>query len=510
MKALFIIWTQFFWGMDWGEVNQGAWSLHGAEIRKTSTIRAPRAYTLLLNGANSYGLPYQVADSREQAAGDSVVSECISLSFYPVYVSFGYQRGGLMEPPEADDTLSLWALNAQGEWERIWYAVGAIQGDTTFNFITLPLADSKWYHSCFRLKWSVWGSTYGPYDNWHIAYTYIHSDTSFQRTLFWQSLPRVYGGEYGIWFPGAALRDSQVIACLGGEVGIASEARIWLNGSLLDSWSGNLTGEDTIRLRAPRPFSPGAYVIEWEASSFTGYLQRLRDVLFLGEHIWGYDDGEMEKGYGVRQAGIPFCQVFDLDSTESITRVGLRFFPVPTQYGKTFQLCIWKLSDGLTPLYAKYESVRVDSLGDWTWYAIDTPLALTGRIGVGFIQADNQPLGIGWDASCSKGELVWVGSMGVWTPSQIPGCMMLRIEKAPAIMGIFSESQRRSKVPAFLHVGEVFTLEGKGEGWVKVWDLTGREITTWQKGQVQQAPNQAGYYVWREDGGEGGHLVVVP
>lgn len=60
-----LIWVQVLWGVEWGG-DTLPWTLYGAELRKTSALAAPRAYTLLLNGAAAAGLPYQTDNPRLQ------------------------------------------------------------------------------------------------------------------------------------------------------------------------------------------------------------------------------------------------------------------------------------------------------------------------------------------------------------------------------------------------------------------------------------------------------------
>lgn len=500
-----LIWAQLLWGGEWGQTPI-PWTLYGAELRKTSAMAAPRAYTLLLNGADARGLPYQTDNPRLQGPVDSAVSECISLTG-PAFVAFAYQRGGLMEPPEGDDTLSLWGLTDQGTWERLWYAEGSPQADSTFTVMYVPLADPKWFHPCLRLKWTTWGSTYGAYDNWFIAYTYLLADTAEGPVAFFQQLPRVYGGAYGSWPVSTELPESLLTLRISGQTGTSATLTLYQEGSPFASRSLVLGSQDTFQLRAPRPTAPGIYPLSWELALPSSFSTVLHDTLRLEGSVWGYDDDEVETGYGLRQVGVAACQEFRLDSARRIARVGMRFFAVPTQYGKPFQLGIWQLDEGTTPLYVKFERVNVDS--EWVWYAIDTPIVLQGRIGVGFLQADDKPLGIGWDASYEGQSRVWVQSGSGWEPSRLSGCLFLRIEMAPASTALPVGQLQRISLPAQLRAGELFWIEAPGQARIWVWDAAGRLITIWEAGQ-QQAPNIPGLYFLQPEGHSGTRMLVLP
>lgn len=500
-----LLWAQILWGSEWGESTL-PWTLYGAELRKTSAVASPRAYTLLLNGADAAGLPYQTDNPRLQGPADSALSDCIPLSG-PAFVAFAYQRGGLMEPPEADDTLSLWGLTAQGTWERLWHAEGTLQADSTFTVVYLPLDEPKWFHSCLRLKWTTWGSTYGAYDNWFIAYTYVQADTVNGPVGYFRQLPRVYGGAYGSWPPEVPLPDSLLTVQVEGQVGTQATLTLYQGGSPLVSRPVVLGVQDTFQLRAPRPTVPGRYALSWELSTPSASPIVLQDTLKLEGSVWGYDDDEPETGYGLRQLGVAACQEFRIDSVRQIIRVGMRFFAVPTQYGKPFQLGIWQLDAGTAPLYVKFERVSVDS--PWVWFLVDTPVVVQGRVGVGFLQADDRPLGIGWDASYTGEPRVWVQSGTGWTPSRLAGCMLLRIETAPATTALSSAGRQRLTLPTQLRAGELFWIEGSVPVPIRVWNASGQLVAVWTAGS-QQAPLSPGLYFLQPEGMHGSRLLVLP
>ncbi|MCX7606192.1 MAG: hypothetical protein N2170_02845 [Bacteroidia bacterium] len=513
MTYLFLLWAQVFLGTEWGERSPAKWVFYGAEIRKTSAYQAPRAYALLLNGAQQSGLPYQTDDTRLQSWGDSALTDCIDVyGAAPLCVSFAYQRGGLMDPPEADDTLMLWGLSAQGSWEPLWYTVGTSRPDTAFTVVHLFLFDPQWYHSCFRLKWAVWGSTYGAYDNWLIAYTYIRSDTT-EKEIFWKQLPRVYGGRFSAW-PFFFSPNDSGYALVQGRAGLFAEAEVWMGGQLLKSWSGTCSGGgDSVWVSPPTVSVPGTYPIRWSIRTPTGYTVSLWDTFKSGVSEWAYDDGEMETGYGLRQAGRPFCQVFDIDTPQIIERVGVRFFPLPTQYGKPFQLGIWRMEEGISPVYVKFERVLVDSMGGLVWYTIDTPLVLQGKVGVGFIQADAQPLGVGWDASCPGQGRVWLDAAGSWTPSQLSGCLMVRIATQVASLSLLAgePSKGWSLVPSTPPAGGKVLIQGHRRGSLRIWDIQGRCVAVWGADQTEgMAPTVAGLYVCVDEEGRFARLFVTP
>lgn len=113
-----------------------------------------------------------------------------------------------MDPPEADDTLSLWGLTVEGTWERLWHTEGSLRTDSAFTVVYVPLAEPKWFHPCLRLKWTTWGSTYGAYDNWFIAYTYVQRDTiEGQKAFFSGFAAGLWGSLWELASRGSSYRE---------------------------------------------------------------------------------------------------------------------------------------------------------------------------------------------------------------------------------------------------------------------------------------------------------------
>ncbi|MCX8112225.1 MAG: hypothetical protein N3E49_03370 [Bacteroidia bacterium] len=511
MILMALIWGQVALHLQWGDPrSQAFWRLHGAELRKSSAYDAPHAYTLLLNGADIHGFPYQTDNPRLSGLGDSAVCGCIRMdSIGPAFISFSYQRGGRMDPPESDDTLTLWGLNFQGQWLPLWQALGADVADTTFTSVNLFIGDPQWLHPCFRLKWSVWGSTYGAYDNWHIGYTLIRLDTSTFLPA-WVKLPRIYDRRYGIWGVGYGLSDSVYgLASSHGFSDIEVEVQ-GLGQRLVRGVLPSSGVTESIYVKLPSIDVPGIYPLRW-ILRWTGTVPDsvvLMDTIKIDLNTWGYDDNEMESGYGVRQVNRSFCQVFRIDTNARIVRVGARFFPVPTQYGKPFQLGVWNVSDGMRPIYLKFERIIMDSVGGWQWFAIDTPLVVRGEVGIGFIQADNQPLAIGWDASCTEPNRVVIEAAGGWSPSQIEGCMMLRVELSSAVMTLERASEKPSPLTITVRAGETIPLV-EGVRWpVSIWSMDGRQLCR----ELNEAVRiyHPGLFVCIDAGGRSWRLHVVP
>lgn len=509
-----MIWALFLqvWSYSWG-ASGPSWAQYGAELRKSGALQSPRAYVMRLNGATRADLPYDSFNPRATGWGDSLISPCFDTRGYAaVYVRFAYQRGGYSDPPESDDTLRLWGLGQDGMWHALWEGVGTGQADTAFTGVVLVLTDSLWQHTCFRLKWSVWGSLYGAYDNWLLAYTAIGSDSTADTPHFIQ-LPRLYWRPYGIRPAFSGFQAESLVTLLAGPSGLTVRLRQIVNGmssSQVFTCTGNV---DTVRW-PPLPSQGNThYDLIWQIERLSGeILESWADTTSLAPY-YGYDDGEAEQGYGLAVADRPFMQVFALDTIAEVDRVAIRFFPVPTQVGKSFQLALWALEEqGWTPVYLRYHRIQLDSVaGGLVTYPLDTVLRLKGRVGVGFIQADNKPLGVGWDGDYEGEARVFRDSAGQWVPSRLKGCLMVRLGLGTSPLalpwGAPSESWRLQPVP--VSGGGRLQIVGAWPGPLQVLDGLGRVWALWDTREVV-APALPGWYWVIDRMGRGQPLLVLP
>ncbi|MCS6895417.1 MAG: hypothetical protein NZZ60_04620 [Bacteroidia bacterium] len=510
MIALLFVFSQVALNRQWGDVkSQGFWRLYGAELRKTSAYNAPHAYALLLNGASRFDLPYQSDNPRLSGWGDSVVSGCIRMdSIGPAYLSFAYQRGGYMEPPENDDTLILWGLNANGQWLPLWRTEGTGIAETTFSVVHLFIEDAQWLHPCFTLKWTVWGSTYGAYDNWFVGYTIIRRDTQSILPV-WVQLPRIYDAVYAVWPYTYSVFDS-VSARVAGDGMTPFRTEVFMNGQYILRTARIFSpGGDTIRVRIPVINSPGRFPVRWALYggmvSIDSFV--VTDTLIIGEDVWGFDDGEMESGYGLLQANRPFCQSFRIDTPHRLKSIGVKFFPLPAQYGKPFQLGVWDPSGNASgPLYLKFQRIISDTTSDWQWFDLDTSIVVRGEICVGLVQLEAQPLGVGWDMNCGTTS-VKVQSSGGWIPSELRGCMMIRVKLEPAVASLPSVSERHIHSTIVGRAGQEIAIPSEARLPLRVWNMVGAESFLNQASMTIPTP---GVYVCVDAAGQVWRLIIVP
>ncbi len=508
-----LIALQVWLGGSWGMPGP-SWRTHGTQLRKTSAINAPRALVMVFNGADGRDFPYQIDNPRAADWTDSLLSPCLNTEGAPViYVHFAYQRGGLMEAPESNDTLRLWGLRKDGFWQVLWDTVGTGQADTVFWERTLRLEDTLWQHECFRLRWAAYGSTYGAYDNWLLAYTAVTADTLLEG-IYWRSIPRTYWGRYGIVpaYLAEQIQDSLLTTITGlpGTQVLLIHRRPDDTLTQQITLQGGVTEVQWPSLRGPFPDTLSRIEMLYQASPTN---ELWPDTTAVGPWI-GYDDGEMEQGYGLSVANRAFIQVFELDTLVALDRVAIQFFPMPTQVGKPFQLSVWLLDESTEPIYLRFHRVSLDSTGGgFVEYPLDTVLWVKGRVGIGFIQADNQPLGVGWDGSYEGAVVVYRDSGGVWVPSRKQGCLMVRLGLIPQrLLGLKSEQTQTPGwwlAPVPVSAGAMVQVGGQYTGEFSLWNPQGVLLGK-ISGRTFQAPSEAGLYFVKDNQGRTRKLLVLP
>ncbi|MCS6789913.1 MAG: hypothetical protein NZ580_02895, partial [Bacteroidia bacterium] len=396
-------------------------------------------------------------------------------------------------------------------WQLLWYAVGSAMADSQFQKVVLPLRAPSWFHSCFQLRWKAWGSTWGAYDNWLIAYTYILRDTAYN-PVAWERLPRSYHTTFTNWVFPSASSDSLQASFVGRE-GQRIRAALYVNQQSF--WRGVAEirqGRAKITLPSLSTFSPGTYLLEWRLERVNPpetLYSVVYDTLRLLPDMLSYDDGEVERGYGVRQAGKAFLQDFELDTAWQITAVGIKYFIIPNQIGKPFQLGIWRSVEERQPLYLKYERVYPDSAEGWRWYRIDTPIVLRGKIGVGLIQADAQPLGVGWDAGCST--RLYLEQGGSWVVSGQGGCLHIRLRLAvPQTALRNAEANSIFSIPSPLSAGAELPKDRVWAYPLRLWNAQGQLITQWGAEEQLQLPYQSGLYFLQDSLGRSVPILILP
>ncbi|MGQ9863846.1 MAG: hypothetical protein ACUVRD_05120 [Bacteroidia bacterium] len=497
MILLGLIWGQLLWKEEYtGSLIAKGWQAQGIEIGVKVAYHPPTGLYAVLNGADTAGIPYQFLEPRSVGWGDALTSPCVNLSLSPsdtIYLLLACQRGGYMDPPEADDTLAI-EVQYDSSWVRVFSLQGTGRADTAFSWVSVPV---RMPQGCVRFRFRVWGSLAGAFDNWLIGpcALYAGPPTSVPVGLHWKELYRRWWTPYTA-VPFWAVRRLSAAQDLGvGKGSLPSQlVRATLSVGQVPVVKSFFLRGDTLL-----PWQPN-----WDTytDSFRVYVEgriqgqeifTLRDSFEIGR-FYAYDEGYWHAGYGLSRSFASVVQEFYLDTLVYVTSIDIAFFPTPANRGKAFRLVIYDPMRPDTPLYARFENVRWGTTASlFTRYRIEKAFPWQGRLWVGIQQADDRPIGIGWDYRMPV--RVFRDSSGTWIPSRLAGGMLVRLGVAQEdTSAMLIHTTRRGLFPNPTPMGQWAFWEGPPCPFV-LYNAQGQQV---RKGMLQKglhAPMQKGLYI---------------
>ncbi|MEN8248809.1 MAG: T9SS type A sorting domain-containing protein [Bacteroidota bacterium] len=161
-----------------------AWWMPGSQAqilsRPGNGVLPPTLNVVTFDGVDANGNPYSALNT--DGPVDSLVSRPIDLTQVPqhlqgtVYLSFFFQKGGLGNQPEPNDSLQLFFLKSDTTWQKMWPLVGDnIPDDPTIfteKLVHVP-DDTIFFHENFQFMFKAIGRQNGWFDNWNIDYIYM-------------------------------------------------------------------------------------------------------------------------------------------------------------------------------------------------------------------------------------------------------------------------------------------------------------------------------------------------
>lgn len=143
-------------------------------------INPPSLNVATFDGLDSLGKPYNVNDVLAKGFADKLISAPIRMDLpsaserTAISITFFYQYHGNGEPPDMGDIIQLLFKNDAGVWEVVWTKEndGTLERDK-FVRVTIPITDTKFFHTNFQFQFQNFARLSGPYDTWHLDYIYI-------------------------------------------------------------------------------------------------------------------------------------------------------------------------------------------------------------------------------------------------------------------------------------------------------------------------------------------------
>lgn len=153
----------------------------GVSVNNTLPINQPTVNVATFDGINGNGLPYVFSgDGQAYGATDTLTSQPIALSSYTiadsVYLSFYWQRKGLGDLPDVEDSVRLQFRLPDGAWRTVWSQSGGVFSN---NFVQqFVRVTPPFFHANFQFRFQSFGKQTGSFDQWHLDYLYLNQRRS--------------------------------------------------------------------------------------------------------------------------------------------------------------------------------------------------------------------------------------------------------------------------------------------------------------------------------------------
>jgi len=417
------------------------------------------------DGLNARGEAYDPMSVNSNGLADRLTSQAINLGLETpadsVYLSFLFQPAGLCDPPEANDSLTLEWLDKNGNWRSVWGRTGS--ANRAFEQVLLPVTDTAFLHSGFRMRWSTYGNLSGNVDVWHLDYVRLNRNRNQNDTLItdvgfrlrpssliqpYQEMPWKQYAADSLRFK--AINHVSTARNLGAARNVAYKYRAR---NLNDGTTIIDVGEQNISpfpSASDLPFSFQAFPIPQPASGDsltleTTYSLRTapdflsdNDTVRRVQRFWNhfaYDDGTAETGYGLNVIGGSVAYKFYVARPDTLRGMWMHFTQAANNAAlELFNLKVWAfIGEGS---FTGNESVLTqqdlqrpryaDSIGQFVYYALDTPVVVRDSFYVGWQQLTQRLLNIGLDRNNNVPGVKWFNVQGQWNPSLINGMWMIR------------------------------------------------------------------------------------
>lgn len=416
------------------------------------------------DGLNQFGEAYDIFSPTASGVADRLTSQAINLAgddaADSIYVSFFWQPAGLCDPPEATDSLTLEFFGSDGDWYSVWAVTGS--PNKPFQQQLVSVQDSLFFHQGFRFRFTSHGNLTGNVDVWHVDYIRMDRNRSINDTAIidvgfkfrpssllnlYQEMPFKQFIADSVKYKAA---NHRVVARnLGTDRNVAYKftTRNFLNNEVLvDVGFQNISpfvGATDVTFSFP-PFPINVVNADSLTLQTTYLLQNAPDFLASNDTVrrlqrfwnhYSYDDGTAETGYGLNIIGGSIAYKFYVSTPDTLRGMWMYFTQAAENAAlELFNLKVWSFIGenqftGSESQLAQQELLRPrysDSLGQFMYFALDTPVLVRDSFYVGWQQLTPRLLNIGLDRNNNPQGVKWFNAQGQWNPSLITGSWMIR------------------------------------------------------------------------------------
>jgi hypothetical protein len=500
-------------------------------INNTYTDKQISVGIATFDALNSTGRMYETASTSGFKA-DVLTSKPLNLQYSAsdnVWLSFFYQAGGLSDPPEANDSLTLQFLAPE---ENKWYSVWRVGGNADLRFkpAILKIENARFLKKGFQFRFTNYASLssnpndpsmVGNCDIWNIDYVLVNKNRNAADTVFadvafrsplrsllktyeampWKQFKQIELQEMGSKIP-VSYRNNDIITR-----NVTRNFEIWdvyknLQSDFFSAGAANISPLTNFDYKANLIYTYNTSGNDSALFRITASLKtdefdpKGNDTLVYYQvfnNYFAFDDGSAEGGYGInglgsRNAMLAYRFVSYIPDTLRAIRICFNDSYLDANK-RTFDIMIWDDNNGVpgNVLYTR-EEVQVEQgafINGFYTYILPDGVLLNNIFYVGWRQRSETFLNAGLDINTPNAGRQFYWLNGDWNQSQVQGSVMIRPVvggplRVTAIREIPSEYKNLLKVwpnPAtdFINLsgGEVLL---SGDSKVTILDLSGREL----------------------------------
>jgi Secretion system C-terminal sorting domain len=507
------------------------WTDNFVFINNTYSDRQITSGIATFDALDNTGRLYSEASSTGFEA-DHLTSQPINLNYNAsdnIWLSFFFQAGGLADPPEKNDSLTLqfFAPNEK-KWYSVWRAEGTT--DQRFKPAIIRIDNNRFLQKGFQFRFINYASIstnlsdpsmVGNSDIWNLDYVLLNKnrnagDTTFAdvaltlplRSLLksheampWKQFKQVYLQEMGssilvhyrnndtitrnvtrnfeIW---DVYKNSEANSFSAGATNIGPLANVDYKANLV--YTFNTSNNDSALFRITASLKTDNF--DPKGNDTLIYYQ-------VFKNYFAFDDGSSEGGYGINGLGSRNAMVaykFVSFMQDTLRAVNICFNDSYLEANKReFDLVVWDNDNGVpgNMLYTK-QAVMVEQsnvINGFYTYTIPEGVPVNGIFYVGWKQLSESFLNVGYDVNTPNAGKQFYLLNGVWSQSQVPGTIMIRpVVGSPLIITSINDIHYKNKSslniwpnPAkdYINInpGE---LQLYGLSYITLTDLNGRQL----------------------------------
>lgn len=443
-----------------------------------------------LDGLNEFGLPYDNSNVNQYGDADKLTSKPINMDGLAndssVFLSFFYQKRGLGDNPEPEDSLVLEFKNeVDSGWIKVWSITSNNVANDNFNQVFVQVRDTnliagpRYFYPTFQFRFRNKASISGNNDHWHIDYVRLdknrslnETDTVIRDVAFMYDFPN-YLERYTMlpwkhYIAGGDNFKNEITIPIrdNGQVGGVSSGAFPINTYITNSENNDtLFSQQGVQFNPSNQITNQTYnpaldfvsplVVESDSICFNNLLyiaptdrntltrnDTLRsDMCFT--NVMAYDDGTAERAYGL-EGGNPtdvkkFAYEFFAATPDTLAAIQIHFSNIDQNVSNLiFSLYAWDSLElnQILPFENELGTIAnlapsyIDKRNGFATFVFDTAITVSGKFYVGWAQLDNRNLQIGYDLNNTKGrDYMYVYVNDVWNPSgiAIDGSPMIRV-----------------------------------------------------------------------------------